>query len=203
MITSMFKLISVTNRALAREPFLARVERVAQGGADAVILREKDLSPEAYRTLAREVLPRCARYGVPCILHTYAEIARELGVQTVHLPLPALRDLTVEQRAWFETLGASCHSVEDVEEAEQLGCTYVTLGHIFATECKPGLPPRGLELLQKACAMSRIPVYAIGGIQQENLAAVQETGAAGACIMSGLMHCQDPAAALQALRNSL
>lgn len=203
MITSMFKILSVTNRLLVCESFLDRVEQIAQGGADGIILREKDLPLEDYRVLAQQVLPRCTKAGVPCILHTYAETARELKVRAIHLPMYVLQGLTAEQRAWFETLGASCHTMEDVEEAERLGCTYVTLGHIFATDCKKGLPPRGLELLRCVCANSRIPVYAIGGISRENLASVREAGAAGACIMSGLMQCPDPAAALRELKRSM
>lgn len=199
----MFKILSVTNRTLACETFLTRVERIAKGGADAIVLREKDLPEAEYRTLAQEVLPRCAQYGVSCILHTHAEITRELGVRGIHLPLHVLRELTAEQRDWFETMGASCHSMEDVAEAERLGCTYVTLGHIFATDCKKGLPPRGLELLRTVCANSHLPVYAIGGISEDNLASVREAGAAGACLMSGLMRCPDPVEMLQAMRASL
>lgn len=62
-----------------------------------------------------------------------------------------------------------------------------TLGHIFATQCKPGLPPRGLALLKEVCTHSPIPVYAIGGITLANLPQVLEAGAAGGCMMSGFM----------------
>ena len=75
--------------------------------------------------------------------------------------------------------------------AERLGCSYVTLGHIYATACKLGLPPRGRDLLRRACAAARIPVYAIGGITPARLAEVCADGAAGACVMSGLMRGSD------------
>ncbi len=91
----------------------------------------------------------------------------------------------------FRILGASCHSVEDALEAQSLGCTYITAGHIFATDCKRGAPPRGLSFLREVCESVSIPVYAIGGINGENYPSVLEAGAAGACIMSGLMCCGD------------
>ena len=50
-------------------------------------------------------------------------------------------------------------------EAERLGATYVTAGHIFTTDCKKGLPPRGLDFLKNVCDAVTIPVYGIGGIK--------------------------------------
>lgn len=199
----MCKLLSVTNRKLCREDFLTRLDQVAHSGVDAVILREKDLSPEAYGALAQQALDICERAGVTCILHTYADVALALRAGAIHLPLPVLRKLPEDCRRSFTMLGASCHSQEDVEEAARLGCTYVTLGHIFTTDCKPGLPPRGLELLRQVCATAPIPVYAIGGIGAENLRSVRQAGASGACLMSGLMQCSDPAATVAALRDQL
>ncbi len=90
----------------------------------------------------------------------------------------------------FRIIGASCHSVEDALEAQALGCTYITAGHIFATDCKKGVPPRGLAFLREVCRSVSIPVYAIGGINEKNYLQVLQTGAAGACIMSGLMCCE-------------
>ena len=107
------------------------------------------------------------------------------------------------KRRVFRTLGASCHSVEDALLARKLGCTCLTAGHIFATACKPGLEPRGLEFLRAVCAAVDVPVYAIGGISPENIAAVREAGAAGACVMSGFMAAEDPAALMERLRDGL
>ena len=95
--------------------------------------------------------------------------------------------MTQEQKAHFKALGASCHSVEDALEAQALGCTYITAGHVFETDCKKGLPGRGLEFLRNVCAAVDIPVYGIGGIAADNIALVREAGATGACLMSSLM----------------
>ncbi len=203
MTTSMFKIISVTNRHLCREPFDLRIRKIAEGGADAVILREKDLPESEYLLLAQNALAACKGTATQCILHSFSHTAQDLGSNALHLPLSALRILSQEEKAKFHTLGASCHSLSDVKEAEALGCTYVTLGHIFATDCKKGLPPRGLSFLESVCRESKLPVYAIGGITRENLVSVRDAGASGACIMSGLMVCEDPAAELKALRQAL
>ena len=198
----MSDILCVTNRSLCREDFLTRLERIAAAGPAGVILREKDLSPEAYRALAERVLAVCRAHGVPCILHSFPTVAREFGAEGLHLPLPLLRALSQEERHSFRVLGASCHSAAEAREAEALGCTYITAGHVFATDCKKGLAPRGLPFLREVCRAVTIPVWAIGGIAPENLSPVLATGARGGCVMSSLMVCPDPAALLAAFDNA-
>lgn len=191
MITFMSDIICVTNRALCRGGFPERLEQIASAHPAAVLLREKDLDRAAYRALACEALQVCRKYQVPCILHSFADIAAELGAAAIHLPLPILRAMPLHQKGAFTEIGASCHSVEDALEAERLGCTYITAGHIFDTDCKRGLPGRGLAFLETVCQRVSIPVYAIGGISSLNISAVRDTGANGACVMSGPMLCAD------------
>jgi len=188
----MSEIICVTNRALCREDFLTRLERIAACHPAGIILREKDLPPEAYQALAAQVMALCGRYGVPCILHSFVDAALELRAEAIHLPLHLLREMTAEQKARFRAIGASCHSAEEALEAQRLGCTYITAGHVFETDCKKGLPGRGLDFLRAVCGSVSIPVYAIGGISADNLRSVGGAGAKGACVMSGLMACEDP-----------
>lgn len=192
MIICMSKdILCVTNRKLSREDFLVRIEKIAAAHPAGVILREKDMEEETYRELAGKVAAICKKAGTRCILHSFYDAAIELNCTAIHLPLPLLRSLPAEKKTWFSVLGASCHSPEDALEAEELGCTYITAGHIFATDCKKGLPGRGLDFLREVCGRVSIPVYAIGGIQAGNIAAVRENGAFGACVMSGAMQCEN------------
>lgn len=197
MIICMSEIMCVTNRRLCREDFLTRMEAVAAAAPAGVILREKDLAPDDYRVLAQQALAICRVHATPCIFHSFPQVALELGADGLHLPLPLLRTLSPEEREKFPLLGASCHSVEDAQEAERLGCTYITAGHIFATDCKKGLPPRGLSFLREVCRTVQIPVWAIGGIEPENFLSVMATGAQGGCVMSGLMTCSNPKVLLQ------
>lgn len=188
----MSDILCVTNQQLCKTDFLTRIEEIAACAPAGIILREKDLPEEEYKVLAREVLEICRRYGVPCMLHNFVKAAMELEVTAIHVPLHILRSMTAEEKAHFTVLGGSCHSVEDAQEAEGLGCTYITAGHVFVTDCKKGLPPRGIEFLTNICECVSIPVYGIGGIDCHNIEAVRKSGAKGACIMSGLMCCEDP-----------
>ena len=189
---SMSRILCVTNRKLCREDFFDRIEKIAAGNPAGIILREKDLSPEEYKVLALRVREICQKHKVPCIFHTFWEIALELSHEAIHVPLPVLREMPAGERVGFTTLGASCHSVAEAKEAEELSCTYITAGHIFETDCKKGLPGRGTDFLQEVCREVSIPVFAIGGIEPGNISKVREAGAFGACLMSSLMVEKDP-----------
>ena len=187
----MSDIICVTNRKLCRGDFLQRLEEIAAAKPAGVILREKDLPKPEYSKLARDVLKLCRQEKVPCILHSFVDVAMELNSAALHLPLPILRTMSREEKAGFAVLGASCHSVEEAAEAQRLGCTYITAGHIFDTDCKRGVPGRGVAFLAEVCQRVSIPVYAIGGVNSENISALRTAGASGACVMSGLMQCDD------------
>lgn len=184
------QIIAVTNRHLCHRPFPEQLERICRLRPQALILREKDLPEEEYSVLAENILPICMRYEVPCILHHFPAAATRLGVNRLQLPLHQLEAAGGRRGLpGLALLGASVHSAKEALRAQSLGADYVTAGHIYATDCKAGLPPRGLPFLRNICAALQIPVYAIGGIRldPEQISAVLSCGAAGVCIMSGMM----------------
>lgn len=195
----MFRIICVTNRKLCAGDFISRLSEISRGGADYVILREKDLNAEEYAKLAESALAVC---GMRLVLHGPSALPLLRRVPRIHLPLSVFEN-SPEARERAELLGVSVHSPEEAKRAESLGADYVTAGHIFDTPCKSGVPGRGLGFLRETEASVRIPVYAIGGISAENAAAVRETGAAGACVMSGLMSCERPKDAISELRRAV
>lgn len=180
------KLVAVTNRTLCAGDYWAQLGKVAALHPRCLILREKDLSPEEYARYAAKVLEICEKEGVPCFFHSHVDIARGLGCRRLHLSVPGLRAVRAGLEG-FEEVSVSCHSIADVQEAAAAGATQVLLGNIFETDCKKGLPGKGLDFLREICAESPVPVYAIGGISPENLGEVLEAGAAGGCMMSGFM----------------
>lgn len=186
-------IIAVSNRHLCSRPLAEQIMRICSLHPKAVILREKDLTEEEYTLLSRQIIDICKEYQVPCILHTYVGTAVQLECDAIHLPLPLLKDYKntkADQFYTFSAIGTSVHSVEDALEAQELGATYLTAGHIYATDCKKGLPPRGTEFLRQICQKVHIPVYAIGGIKisEKQITEVRECGAKGGCIMSGMMN---------------
>ena len=192
----MFELIAVTSRALCPGDLPGRIGALCAGGIHRVILREKDLTPGEYEALARQVL---AAGGDKVVLHHFPQVCQKLGVPRLHLSLGQL-EADPDLREQVKLLGVSIHAPEEAVRAQKLGADYVTAGHVFATDCKKGLPGRGLPWLEGVVKAVSIPVYAIGGIGPDNLAAVARTGAAGACLMSAFMACPDPQTYVEGLR---
>lgn len=181
------KTICITNRHLVEGDFPVRIESIAKSGVRAIILREKDMQEAEYEALARQVIDICRDNNTLCILHSFVQVAHRLKHNAIHLPMPALRSLSIEDIRGFEIIGASCHSVKEAVMAEGLGCTYITASHVFETDCKSGLEPRGLDFVTDVANAVHIPVYGLGGITEDNAKHVLKAGAAGICIMSGFM----------------
>lgn len=167
------------------EAYLDQIRRIVNVKPRAVVLREKDLSPEIYRKLAEEVDQICREQDQMLILNTAPAAAAQLGMRKLHLPMSILRREGRPLDA--ECVGTSIHSVEEVKEAVRLGADYLFAGNIYETDCKKGLPGRGLDFLRQVCMESSVPVYAIGGVNEERLPEILSTGAAGGCMMSGFM----------------
>ncbi|MGC2707047.1 MAG: thiamine phosphate synthase, partial [Candidatus Acidiferrales bacterium] len=77
-------------------------------------------------------------------------------------------------------IGVSCHSFEEAREAESAGASYVFFGPVFYTPSKRGLgAPQGAARLAEVCRSVRVPVIAIGGVDESNAAECLRAGAAG------------------------
>ena len=195
MITSMCNsyehTIVITNRHLVQGDFLKQLEKVTKLHPHALILREKDLTDDAYESLAKKVFDLFKREDITFFLHTKIEIARKIGCQNIHLSIPVLKGLSeTEKKALTEDfceISISCHSMEDVEIAMAGGATQIILGTIFETECKKGVLGKGVEFVREICQKCPLPVYAIGGMNLQRLPLVIDAGAAGCCMMSGFM----------------
>ncbi|MCL1853634.1 MAG: thiamine phosphate synthase [Peptococcaceae bacterium] len=201
-------LIVVTNRHLCQD-FLMQLERIARCRPGAVILREKDLPESEYQKLAQDCAGICVRYGVPLIVHSFVEVAQSMGMTEIHFSFvdfcafcgrkelaesPDFPELPGKQRIpeAFSRVGVSVHSVAEAVMAEACGASYVVAGHVFATDSKKWLEPRGVAFLADVCGAVRIPVYAIGGITPRNARDVMGCGAADVCVMSSLMRAEEP-----------
>lgn len=184
-------LICISNQKLCRDDFLSRIEEIAKGQPHAIMLREKELSEPDYRELAIKVKEICDRHQVKLIINHNLEIAEELKVEAVQVSIHDIRRAGEAIRN-FKQVGVSIHSLEQAREAEAWGANYLIAGHIFPTDCKKGLPARGLIFLKEICNVVSIPVFAIGGISQANYKIAMMAGAKGVCIMSEAMTTDHP-----------
>ena len=184
MTMSTFKRIAVTNRSLCSASLKEQVEKICNAGlCDALILREKDLDEQDYMSLAIYIKVICDKHRIDFFCNNMPIVAEKLKCN-LQLSYQSFLDQKWKsgQITWV-----SVHTVEEAINAERLGADGLIAGHIFVTDCKKGLAPRGLEFLKEVCAAVSIPVFAIGGIDDSNSDAVRLAGAQGDCRMSWYM----------------
>lgn len=200
---------AITNRKLisgGEEVYFKQIEKIAAAKPDGIILREKDMAPEDYEIYAKRCREICDAWETPLILNHFWEIGEKLDSRRLHLSMPVFRQMAgdadgmvetypVEKADVFNTweqIGVSVHSREEAVYAERRGADYLIAGHIFLTDCKKGVPARGLDFLREICASVEIPVCAIGGMNLEHGRMAMEAGASGVCMMSELMESDEP-----------
>ena len=215
----MFEILAITNRLLCpggKENYLKQIEKIASSGINALILREKDLCAGEYTDLAKDVSALCAKKKLKFIIHGFIKTAAELGCPYIHVPWILFSENYLnlnkahitpgtfcQPKASGAAFGVSVHSQAEARFAEANGASWLIAGHIYKTQCKPGLENRGLEFLTELCQASAIPIYGIGGINENNIADAAKTGAAGICLMSSLMQSLDPSTLVGKLRDKL
>lgn len=194
------KIVSVTDRQNCRRDLTEQVDRICAGGADMVVLREKDLPGQFAARLAGELKTICARYGTEFCIDGFPDLVGTLGLRNVWVPV---RYFLERGRPPARAVMVSVHSLDEALKAQDAGADAIVFGNVYETSCKPGKPAAGLAKLTEIVTKTRIPVYAIGGIKAMNAAEVAECGVAGICMRSALMEDDDPADTIRIIRGSL
>ena len=148
------------------------VRRAVDLDADMIQIRAKELS-------ARELLRLCeqatAIAGKRVLVNTRTDIAIVCGAGGVHLPANSPVPRRIVPEGFL--IGASCHNVDELQTAEREGSDFAVYGPVFES---PGKGPAiGLDALREAVRSVRLPIYALGGITEENAALCIEAGAYG------------------------
>ncbi len=195
-------LLVLTDRHQAvRRGVVATVAAALDGGARAVVLREKDLARGPRQELAvalQEVLAPVG--GVLLIAGADLDLARASGASGLHL---AAAD------AWPGDLpglivGRSCHNQTEVQAAAGEGAGYATISPVLTTRSKPGYGPAlGMAGLAALAAATDLPLFALGGVGAAAAADCLVAGAAGVAVMGGVMASEDPAASVARLLATL
>ena len=204
MLENKIKLNIITNRKLCENENLERqIEKIFSAYEKKIILknfeivtltlREKDLDKNEYLNLVEKIYPICKKYKINLILHQNYDLNldEKYDIKGIHLSYSIFKSLNQNIKAElikkYKRIGVSIHSLDEAKEIENLGASYIVAGHIFETDCKKGLEPRGLKFVEDLSSVLTIPIFAIGGIDENNSQSVIDSGAFLVCMMSSLM----------------
>ncbi len=188
------KITAITNRLLCGVPLEETVARIVEGGATAVMLREKDLSPRELYLAARRLVPVCESRGALLIVNHSLEVAIAAGAHGAHLgvaSIPPAAARTIARKPFL--LGFSAHDVDEMRAAEAASFDYCTMSPVFYPTSKEFTsPPIGIEGLTRMAKAAALPLVALGGITAENAKSCIAAGACGVAAIGPFFGAGDP-----------
>jgi thiamine-phosphate pyrophosphorylase len=174
-------------------------QQLCDGGADLIQLRAKTAGPEEIRRLAEALLPITRRANVGLVINDHLTIAREVGAEFCHLGQEDFFEAGHTHVSQLSTLhsqlkiGLSTHAPDQAERAIAAGTDYIAVGPVYATGTKPTAKPTTLAYVRWAAEHVKIPWFAIGGINLQNLGDVIAAGAKRICVVSAILSAEDVA----------
>lgn len=206
MLTLSSRLLVVTDRHQTKErPLVSLLQRVLTAGISTIHLRERDLSTRELVALAREMQAVTVSSRSQLLINDRIDIALAMEGVGVHLrsnslPPSVARRLLGPQRL----MGISVHSVEEAVQAESQGADYIVLGPIYETPSKQMFgPPLGIQTLEEACRLVRIPIVGIGGVTAERAREIRHAGAFGVAVITAILGADDVESATRELLDAV
>lgn len=176
----------------AMRPLIAAVLRA---GIGMIQYRRRRLSDRDSVQEITEVIRLTRAARVPLIVAGRVDVALAVGAEGVHL---GPEDICVAHARRLmgpsAIIGAEAASPGDARLAQQDGATYITVGPIFESTGRPGVP-LGVEVLTTVRAGTGLPVCAAGGIDPERIRDVAMAGADLVAVVGAINSHSDPAAA--------
>jgi thiamine-phosphate pyrophosphorylase len=178
------------------------VPAALEGGVDIVQLREKSWPDDEVVALSQRLRTLCDEHDALLIVNDRPDLALECGADGVHvgqedMPLDEARQIVGDDLI----VGISTHSPDQIQAALGSTADYLGVGPVYSTPTKPGRPAVGLELVRYASAHAVAkPWFAIGGIDNSNVAQVAAAGATRIAVVRAIRDAADPRAAAAGLR---
>lgn len=197
-----FSLCLITDRTQVPvgRTLVQTIRGALDGGVRAVQLREKDLTAAELYPLALELRDLTRRFGARLLINDRIDVALAVEADGVHLggqslPVAAVRRILGDRML----IGVSTHRTEEILPATAAGADFVTFGPVYETPSKLHYgDPVGLSALERACAISPVPVFALGGVTPERLPELYAAGCRHAACIGAILQADDPARAAAA-----
>lgn len=168
------------------DAWLRALEAALAAGVRRVQLRGIESAVRSHGVLIEAAIARCREAGAEVLLNSDIPLAASLGIG-VHLRAAQLRALRAPPLGEGQLVGASCHDLSELREAERLGCDFAVLGHVAPTPSHPQQPSLGWPGFAALREQTSLPIYAIGGLSPGDLPRARMHGAQGVAGIRGFM----------------
>ena len=184
-----YSLYLVTDRdVLVDTDIYTDVEEAIKGGVTLVQIREKSIGTLEFYNLAVKIKSITDKYKIPLIINDRLDIAQAIDAAGVHLgqsDMPA--DIARCILGNNKIIGVSTTTLEEAQKAERQGADYVGVGAMFPTTTKDDASAVSIECLKEIKEGISIPVVAIGGINEKNVALLKPANIDGIAVVSAIL----------------
>ncbi|MBU3143328.1 thiamine phosphate synthase [Clostridium sp. CF012] len=184
-----YSLYLVTDRdVLVDTDIYTEVEQAIKGGVTLVQIREKSISTLEFYNLAVKIKFITDKYKIPLIINDRLDIAQAIDAAGVHLgqdDMPA--DIARGILGSNKIIGVSTSTLEEAKKAESQGADYVGVGAMFPTATKDDARAVTIDCLKEIKQGISIPVVAIGGISEINVALLKPANIDGIAVVSAIL----------------
>ncbi|PEO75955.1 thiazole tautomerase TenI [Bacillus toyonensis] len=181
---------------------LVNVAMQIESEIDYLHIREREKSTKELYKGVESLLKK----GFPAsklVINDRIDIAILLNIPRVQLGYRSADVRLVKEKFSYLHVGYSVHSLEEAIVAFKNGADSLVYGHVFPTDCKKGVPARGLEEISDIASCLSIPITAIGGIIPENTVDVLTNGVSGIAVMSGIVSSSNPYSKAKSYKESI
>jgi len=179
---------AITNLAeMGKILFFAQLRKALANGLRLIQVREKHLSRAELKTFAQRVIALARPYAARVLINADIEFANSVGADGVHLN--AIRLMAMQARPEGLLCGASCHNAIELEHAANLGLDFVLLSPVMSTRSHPDIAALGWRKFLRLIQNYPLPVYALGGLQPQNMVGAWQHGAHGIAMRRAAWEC--------------
>lgn len=185
----------VTDRTNVKdeEVFLTKIEDSLKGGVTLVQLREKNISTREYIDLAKKVKVICDKFDVPLLIDDRIDVCLASKCAGVHL---GDEDMEIKDARRIlgdnYIIGATAKSVARAVQCEKEGADYLGVGAIYPTKTHVKTKITSVETLRDINNIISIKTVAIGGLNEDNIDVLKNSGASGIAVVRALMNDDNP-----------
>src|SRR4051794_10137988 len=195
------RLYLIASERPAGRPLADVLGPALEGGVDLFQLRCKDAPDATVLEAAAVARELCDAAGALFFVNDRPDLAVAAQADGVHvgqddMPVHRAREIVGADRL----VGLSTHAPAEIDSAD---ADLIGVGPVHATPTKAGRRAVGLGLVRYAAEHARLPWFAIGGIDDANVADVIASGAGRISVVRAIADAPDPRAAAYRLRQML
>lgn len=192
----------ITDGSFSDEEILKKLKEACQAGVALVQIRDKDRTDEAIFPLLLKSKELCQQYKTALVVDDRVYLAKKAGIGvhlgTSDMPIDEARKILGPE----PLIGATAKNIKRAKEAEEQGADYLGSGAVYPTTTHVVTKITSVETIRQIADAVDIPVYALGGLNKDNLEILENSHIAGICAVTALMKADDTAKAVKELKEA-